>query len=153
RVVAIGIGLGGTVALRAADAGLDLDGIVLWASPLTGRTWLRAQRARHGVTAVVPDPELPPPPPTPPGIAEPYGFAMPNAGAESVTGLTVATAPDGAWPDGRPRPAALAVSRGTRPDTEKLAAALAERGIATREEVWDGWDRMHDEPHLSVVPE
>lgn len=45
RVVVIGLGLGGLLALAAADRGAPIDELILWAMPDSGRVWLRQQRA------------------------------------------------------------------------------------------------------------
>jgi dienelactone hydrolase len=153
RVVVIGIGLGGTLAVAAADAGLEVDGLVLWASPDRGSPWLREQRARHRVAVVNRDPDQPPPPEPPPGVEDLYGFAMTSTLANDLSALDLGAPAADAWPEERRRPAILAIARGAKPDTTKLADALRRRGLTVEEEVWDGWDRMHDEPHLAVVPE
>ena len=45
RVAAIGIGLGGLVALDSVAGGADIDDLVLWATPGSGRAFVRAERA------------------------------------------------------------------------------------------------------------
>jgi pimeloyl-ACP methyl ester carboxylesterase len=51
RVAAIGIGLGGMLAVRALSAGAAIDDLVLWAVPAKGRLLVREMRAYAAVVA------------------------------------------------------------------------------------------------------
>ncbi|MGZ4254964.1 MAG: hypothetical protein ACXVR2_17135 [Solirubrobacteraceae bacterium] len=51
RVAAIGIGLGGMLAVRALSEGAAIDDLVLWAVPAKGRLLVREMRAYAGVVA------------------------------------------------------------------------------------------------------
>jgi pimeloyl-ACP methyl ester carboxylesterase len=51
RVAAIGIGLGGMLAVRAFADGAEIDDLVLWAVPAKGRLLVREMRAYAGVVA------------------------------------------------------------------------------------------------------
>ncbi len=51
RVAAIGIGLGGVVACRAAAEGAEIDDLILWAVPADGRKLVRELRTFAGVVA------------------------------------------------------------------------------------------------------
>ncbi len=57
RLVALGIGLGGMLACRAAEDGAPIDDLILWGVPLRGRALLRHERLHAGVvTAISADP-------------------------------------------------------------------------------------------------
>ena len=75
RVVAIGIGLGGMLACRAAADGAPIDELVLWSVPARGRTMVRELRA---FALLNPDragaDEADPPPPE--GSLETGGFLL-----------------------------------------------------------------------------
>jgi hypothetical protein len=51
RVAAIGIGLGGLLAVESAAAGAAIDDLILWAVPARGRAHVRELRAYAGVIA------------------------------------------------------------------------------------------------------
>ena len=77
RVAVIGMGLGGLVTLKAIDAGASVDDAILWATPRSGRAFLREMRAFSNLQAVrfsltgEPEPEL-----LPPGWLEVGGFVL-----------------------------------------------------------------------------
>ncbi len=58
RVAAVGIGMGGWLALRAVARGLELDDLVLWAVPSRGKRILRELRTFASLNASV-DPDAP----------------------------------------------------------------------------------------------
>ena len=62
-VVAVGLGLGGMLACRAAEAGAPIDGMVLWASPARGRELTRQLNAFARLEASQVFEGLPDPPP------------------------------------------------------------------------------------------
>jgi alpha-beta hydrolase superfamily lysophospholipase len=64
RVTAIGIGLGGMIACRAASTGAAIDDLVLWSVPARGRVLLREMGAYASIVAArnPKDAEGPPPP-------------------------------------------------------------------------------------------
>ena len=51
RIAAIGIGLGGMLAVRALSEGAEIDDLVLWAVPAKGRLLVREMRAYAAVVA------------------------------------------------------------------------------------------------------
>jgi pimeloyl-ACP methyl ester carboxylesterase len=153
RVAVIGVGLGGTIALGAIDNGLDVDKLILWSAPLTGRTWLRQQRAYQRVTAVKPNPNDPPPPPSSEGIEELSGFPLSTQLADELTALDVSQMVDLAhWPANRARPVALVISRSPGDTSSRLVESLVARDVSATSEDHSGFDLMFDEPHLSIAP-
>ncbi|MBV8952620.1 MAG: hypothetical protein JO179_00690 [Solirubrobacterales bacterium] len=84
RVAAIGIGLGGLVACRAASAGAPIDDLVLWSVPARGRMLVRELRAHAGVIDAehLRDREVDGA--APEGALEAVGFVL---SAETVTAL------------------------------------------------------------------
>lgn len=152
RVAVIGVGLAGTIAIASIDAGLDVDKLILWGAPVSGRTWLRQQRAYYRVTKLKPNPNDPPPPPTPEGVEELSGFPLGAQLADELSALDVSRVAEGAGGADRPRPPALLISRSVGDATSQLSESLGARGIAAVMEDLDGFDQMFDEPHLSIAP-
>jgi pimeloyl-ACP methyl ester carboxylesterase len=74
RVVAIGIGVGGLMALAAAAEGAPVDDLMLWAVPARGRTTMRELRAYAGIVAARHDP---------------VGEETPSDGTVEVTGFVM----------------------------------------------------------------
>lgn len=152
RIALVGIGLGGPVALAAADGGLEVDALVLWEAPATGRVWLRATAAYQRFVALDRRPLQPPVPALGEGDSEAAGFLLPAALKSEVGSLDLADVPVGAWPAGRLRPAALVVA-GTDRRVASAAQALAARGIEPDRAVVAGYEGMFDEPHRAIPAE
>lgn len=85
RLVAIGIGLGGMVAYRAAAQGAGIDDLILWAVPSRGRRLVRELQAYAGVVAARYPAEVEDPPKLPEGAVEVTGFLL---NAETVRELS-----------------------------------------------------------------
>ncbi len=89
RVTAIGMGLGGLVAVKAISEGAGIDEFVAWATPGHGRAFVRAERAFAGLQTSryslsgEPEPSL-----LPDGWMEVNGFVL---SAETVADLEVLT--------------------------------------------------------------
>ena len=155
RIAIIGVGLGGAIALGALDQGLDVDKLVLWGVPARARAWLREQRAYQKVAAAASatkDADAPAPPPDPPGLEMLAGFPMPEKLAAELSAFDLKSAPAGACPTERARPATLVVTRTPSGDEKTLTPALEARGLTATLEQRDGFNKMFDQPHLSIAP-
>jgi len=148
-VVAVGLGLGGLLACRAAEAGAPIDGLVLWASPARGRELTRQLKAFARLEASQVFEGLPEPPPLPDGEMEVGGFLLtPETQAElaavDLSGLTL--------PHGLPRGVLLLDRDGIAAD-ERLRAAFAAQGVNVEGRAGDGYGEMTSHPQQSQVPE
>jgi len=150
-VAIIGVGLGATLALASLDAGVSVDKLILWGGPISGRDWLRLQRATHRITAIEGNPAMVTSAPS--GVEELYGFPMTAELANDLATLDLSQVSPGRWPAERPRPTVLLVSRDVSDVSGQLAFLFAVRGMPAQMESWDGLDAMFVEPHLCVVPE
>jgi pimeloyl-ACP methyl ester carboxylesterase len=123
RVAAIGLGLGGMVAVAAASAGAAVDDLILWGVPARGRTMLRELRAYAGIVAArYPDEG---PSPLPEGALEVTGFLMSAQTAAEVEqlDLTKVRLPD---PDRR---RALLIERDALGVDRRLREHLERSGV------------------------
>ena len=126
--MAVGLGLGGMLACRAAEAGAPIDGLVLWASPARGRELTRQLKAFARLEASQVFEGLPDPPPPAEGEIEVGGFVLSAAtqselGEVDLSALTL--------PHGLPRGALLLERDGIGVD-ERLREALERQERARR---------------------
>ncbi len=91
RIAALGLGLGGLLALEASARGAPIDEAVLWAVHATGRRFVRTQKAfaatqtsRFSLDPAVREPEL-----LPSGWLEVNGFVLTEDTVESLLALGV----------------------------------------------------------------
>jgi alpha-beta hydrolase superfamily lysophospholipase len=76
RIVAIGIGLGGLVAYRAAADGASINDLILWAVPASGRLLVRELRTYAGIVAARHPADARGGGPLPEGASELIGFLL-----------------------------------------------------------------------------
>ncbi len=144
RTAALGIGLGGMLAVAAVADGAPLDDLVLWGVPLTGRALARELTtfARVEADAIVaaggPEP--------PPGTSEiaPGGYLLPIHTLEELRALDLGAV---RLPrvDGR---RALLLGRDGIPPDGALLALLAESGVQAEVAEGHGFAEM-----MTVLPE
>jgi alpha-beta hydrolase superfamily lysophospholipase len=155
RIVALGIGLGGMVAVRAVGAGAAVDDLVLWAVPSRGRRLIREMRqfARiadaelldHGMAAEEGEEEVAM---ADDGALNVAGFVL---GAETLAALESLDLAELAVPDGSRRRALLLGRDSLAPDA-RLSDHLAARSVALTVTSGPGYDTAVVDPHLSEVP-
>ncbi len=148
-VVAVGLGLGGMLACRAAEAGAPIDGLVLWASPARGRELTRQLKAFARLEASQVFEGLPAPPPPADGELEVGGFVLT---AETQAELAAVDLGSVALPHGLARGALLLERDGIAAD-ERLRSALQGQGVTVAVRPGDGYADMTSHPQESQVPE
>lgn len=148
-VVAIGLGLGGMLACRAAEAGAPIDGLVLWASPARGRELTRQLKAFARLEASQVFEGLPQPPPLPEGEMEVGGFVLTPETHSELGAVDLSTL---AFPNGAPR-RALLLDRDGIPFDERLRDALSAQGVDIECRAGDGYGEMTSHPQRGAVPE
>jgi alpha-beta hydrolase superfamily lysophospholipase len=144
RVAAIGIGLGGLLALQATAEGAAIDDLALWGMPSNGRALMRRLRAFAGLQASSEDGEDPA---LPSGWVQNGGYVL---DAETIAALSTLR-PDGAGV-GRLRRALLLEQDATALDTA-LVEHLGRAGVEVETAPGPGYAAMLDNPDLSIVPD
>jgi dienelactone hydrolase len=127
RVVAIGVGLGGLVAYRAASAGAAIEDLVLWSVPAHGRVLVREMRALTRLSrasAVVPDDAEPTP--LPDGAVLAAGYLL---SAETTAALEALDLSELPLPGAAAR-RVLLLGRGSTRVDESLRRALERAGAS-----------------------
>ena len=151
RVVAIGLGLGGLLALQAAVEGAPVDDLVLWGAPGRGRQYLRELRAFSRLGTAVDDESYtypPTMPPLPEGAQEAGGFLLSAETCAAIGALDATAAP---LPGAAGR-RALLLSREDITVDARLERALREGGVDVQVAPGPGWAAMLDAPHLAAPP-
>lgn len=148
RVVAIGIGLGGLLALRSAAAGSAVDDLVLWGVPARGRTLVRELRAfalLNEKAAEGPDSADPPPPE---GHIETGGFLLTPQTAAALGAIDLSKL---ALPDAEGRRVLVLERDGIEAD-ERLVSHLRDEGATVAVAAGRGYGAMMAHPQDSRPP-
>jgi pimeloyl-ACP methyl ester carboxylesterase len=148
RVTAIGVGLGGLLAWRAAARGAAIDDLVLWAVPAGGRRLVRELKAFARIeTASIVESGAPEPPPLPDGMIAPGGFPLDAALVEELSALDLGELP---LPGAGRR--ALLLERESVAVDPDLVAVLERTGIETETAPGPGFGAMMEKPDVAKPP-
>ncbi len=146
RVAAVGLGLGGIVALSGVADGAPIDELVLWGTSGRGRSLLRELRALSKIEAAAFTSGEPPPPP--PGELQVGGFLLTAETTSALEEFDVARLPLAGGPLRR----ALLLERdGISPDAA-LREALADADVAVELAPGDGYGAMTSNPQRARAP-
>lgn len=148
RVAVIGIGLGGLLACLAMAEGASIDDLLLWGTPVTGRSLVRQLGMFSKLEAAQFFRGLPQPPALPEGQLEAGGFAM---SPETVSRLQSIDLGRLELPVRAGRRALLLVRDGVDPDPA-LTEMLERADIATVTAPGDGFADMTSHPERAVPP-
>lgn len=149
RVTAIGIGIGGLLAYRAAVERAQIDDLVLWAVPARGRTLVRHLRVMSQMeasTETATDRESSPPPPD--SALASAGFVM---STETVASLEAIDLTKLELPDAENRRVLLLERDGLDVDA-RLYTALERTGAEVTVAPGPGYGEMVAPPQQSDVP-
>lgn len=148
RLVAVGVGLGGMLAVAAGAAGAPIDDFVLWGVPARGHTLLRELEVFARMeTARIVEAGAPEPPPLAEGVIAPGGFLLTGETTAALRGLDLTSATF----DGDGRRVLLLGRDGMAPD-DRLAVHLRESGAAVSVDEGAGYGSMLDQPEVSRPP-
>jgi pimeloyl-ACP methyl ester carboxylesterase len=148
-VVAVGLGLGGLLAYRAAAAGAPIDGLVLWATPARGRELTRQLKAFARLEASQVFEGLPSPPPPPEGELEAGGFTLSASTQAELAAVDLSDVELGIGLAG----GALLLERDGIAVDERLREALERHGVTVSTGAGDGYGEMTSHPQQTQVPE
>jgi pimeloyl-ACP methyl ester carboxylesterase len=150
RVVAVGIGLGGVVALAAVADGAAVDDLVLWSVPARGRLLLRELRAFAQLTEgdVGADPATTIPPVVE-GDFEVGGFLLSAETTAALEALDLTAQP---LPDAQRGRRVLLLGRDTLPVDRRLREHLEAAGADVTVAEGPGYARMVTHPQFAETP-
>ena len=148
RIVAIGVGLGGMLALSAVSNGAPIDDLVLWAVPARGSSLLRELHAFAQMAGGTPDEDPTMSASREEGGLEVSGFVLT---AETVAelgalDLTAAPIPDAA------RRRVLLLGRDSLAPDRRLRSHLERSGVALTVAEGPGYGQMLTHPQLAETP-
>lgn len=148
RLAVIGIGLGGLIAYLAAAGGADVDELVLWAVPATGRVLLRELKAYGGIVAARHPADARGGSPPAPGDSELIGFLLDAETAAALEPIRLDQLPLPPRPDRR----VLLLGRdGLAPD-KRLGAELERSGISVSTEDTTDYAKLMAHPQEAQLP-
>ncbi len=148
RVAAIGIGLGGLLAYRAAAAGATIDDLVLWSVPVRGRTFVRQLRALSQLEASRETAAQERDPALEPGALASAGFVM---SAETIAALEALDLTTLELPKGAARRVMLLERDGLEVDG-RLRTVLERSGAEVTTASGRGYGAMVTPPQKSQPP-
>jgi pimeloyl-ACP methyl ester carboxylesterase len=160
RTVAIGLGLSGLIACRAADRGAPIDDLVLWAVPSRGRQFLRELRMFEAMLAArvyeAPEETDGDRPAAAPkvenrddGSMESAGFVLSAESVAAIRAIDLATLTEGGGAGRR----ALVLDRDGMELEDRLTTALKAWGAELEKAPGPGFWQMMAAPYESVAPE
>jgi alpha-beta hydrolase superfamily lysophospholipase len=155
RVAAIGIGLGGVAALRAAQTGAPIDELMLWAVPSRGRALVRELRAlaRMEVANALGEGErLPDAEPADDGAVVANGYVLSGETVTALEALDLAASEPGGPSHTTPRRALLLGADGLPADA-RLSEALERAGTEVTVADGPGFGAMMVETQDARAPE
>ncbi len=157
RITAIGIGLGGALALRAAQQGAPIDDLVLWAVPARGKSLVREMRAFARLNAVI-DPDQgpgggagagdPEPAVLADGALEVGGFLISSETLQALEAMDLCAA--GLPPRAGRR--SLLLERDGMPVDRRLHDYLASQGVELATAPGSGYTAMMAHPQEATPP-
>lgn len=149
RVVGLGVGLGGLLAMRATASGAPIDDVVLWSVPARGTMLLRELRAFAGLAAgeSTVSTDAPPPPPDD-GSLEVAGFIITAETLAALESLDLAAI---TLPHAHERRALLLGRDAIGPD-RRLREHLAGQGVEVTTVDGAGYGRMMTHPQFAETP-
>lgn len=136
RISLIGLRLGAALAARVA-ADIEVDGLLLWAPVVKGRSYVREMKALSATATSSPKSS---------GEIEAAGFALTEQTVQELSRLDLLQC--------RPRcRRALIVTRDDLPSDSHLFEHLKQLGIDARQSAQPGYADMMAEPHYTKVPQ
>jgi pimeloyl-ACP methyl ester carboxylesterase len=149
RIVAIGLGLGGMLALRALAGGAPIDDLVLWSVPARGSLLLREMRAFAQITAgETGEAEQASPPALDDGALEVAGFVLSAETVAELEQLDLTTLP---LPHAARR-RILLLGRDTLAPDRRLRAYFERSGAALTTADGPGYGKLVTHPQFAETP-
>jgi alpha-beta hydrolase superfamily lysophospholipase len=147
HVVAIGMGLGGILAYRAAALGASIDDLVLWSVVSRGRNIVRQLKALERMESAHFFDGLVQPPPPPEGELEAGGFIMSAETVHELEALDLTTFSLPRAPERR----VLSIGRDGPPEA-RLAEHLVGMGVQLSTSPVVGYEDMTSHPQTAPAP-